>query len=1175
MAPGKKKGKSAESLEDERYARLKNRVDEIERSIDLSMEQINAKFEGKPPPTVPDLSVLIEKVKQLEDSVATAESVATLEGRFSELETKYQEMYCHLEAEATALKDLNTRFAQLEESAVASNQLVQKICKLESKWQEMHGRMEVELQKTGQLTIIPCDNILANPNQARTAALESNFELMRKTLQTSQEAASKDREELLKHRSEMSQLHNLGQQILKQMAHLEKSSRQTGSRIESILRGGNSVIKRQDEIDGKLEAIKGTVSDLSNQMMSMAQATEIDDSPTDIDAVMENLKKKYDELLQDLQPRLEQATQNSQDIEIQRQKLDSLNAKIPQFDQVSQDHRKLLDKVAILEAYIADLPRNNTELQLVDTNMQTQSSDIIQTERIADLVKSKCDESLSAIQCSLRAGLESLEKSLLVTQSNALRPVIDESAQTSTELRQQRKQLQSIIEVKAQIEGRILGLENANKKIEADFTNANSAVHRLTQECQLISQRQETTDNNISELSREKNIEGQISTLEETAEATQSTIRLLIEKTDQIGPLKETVMKILNFIRVQTKSCAGNQSSSQNKSIVEVASSPDNISIHESDPSEVEADRSHFRRRSGVEHESDHDDQTNRQHDISERSRPRPVQQAKEKYHSRANLGAHSNPEEESDLSPAGNDPSTSRRESRPKPVQQAKEKYHNRANLGVHSDPDEESDLSPAGNDPSTSRRESRPKPVQQAKEKYHNRANLGVHSDPDEESDLSPAGNDPSTSRREFRPKPVQQAKEKYHNRANLGVHSDPDEESDSSPPRNNPSTSRRPLTPDKLTKHQKFVRADKNNKSSRPKRRSLRKEREDMEPSEKDDDINLAKAVQAHIRILMGLPRQKDAFPRSPTPEELISLPELEGGSAPLPVSAPYKIKKVVKTWDPEDEMGDGFASYCLERIKQYGLPFVGLSISLENPKALEWNRRTAAFCHDTFYRATVSGDYGQIFRSGYDLHDGGLARAETLIQMNLNYRITEMTKDLKRARGGSHLASLSDNCDRPNDSEDGALRARRLRESDEQKDRRYARQVALAERRYQTSCAIPELHKYRHLFRDERLCSSDESDSDSGDTRIRHAPVWRSNKATALVERIDELTKTIRTKSRAGRKPAKRLNRGAEAPLGGLVVTPRQLPQDCYGSLWLSSLSAEKRKGLRLEPTIFDE
>jgi hypothetical protein len=104
------------------------------------------------------------------------------------------------------------------------------------------------------------------------------------------------------------------------MAHLEKSSRQTGSRIESILRGGNSVIKRQDEIDGKLEAIKGTVSDLSNQMMSMARATvqhesmasfgvllhicshsgiectkcllilqEIDDSPTDIGAVMENL----------------------------------------------------------------------------------------------------------------------------------------------------------------------------------------------------------------------------------------------------------------------------------------------------------------------------------------------------------------------------------------------------------------------------------------------------------------------------------------------------------------------------------------------------------------------------------------------------------------------------------------------------------------------------------------------------------------------------------------------------------------------------------------------------------------------------------------------------------------------------------------------------------------------
>jgi hypothetical protein len=175
-------------------------------------------------------------------------------------------------------------------------------------------------------------------------------------------------------------------------------------------------------------------------------------------------------------------------------------------------------------------------------------------------------------------------------------------------------------------------------------------------------------------------------------------------------------------------------------------------------------------------------------------------------------------------------------------------------------------------------------------------------------------------------------------------------------------------------------------------------------------------------------MGLPRKKDSHPRSPTIEELDKLPQLEGGSSTLSVSAPYKVAKVSQTWDPEEGMGDGFSAYFLRRIKQYGLPFVGLSILLDNPRALEWNRRTATFCSDTFYHAVQADDYGNMLRSGYNLHKGGLERAQTLIKINLDYRIAEMKKHFKRAttKSGPGLSS---------------------KELAEQKDRRYARRVAV--------------------------------------------------------------------------------------------------------------------------------
>ncbi|KAA1095241.1 hypothetical protein PGT21_036804 [Puccinia graminis f. sp. tritici] len=274
-----------------------------------------------------------------------------------------------------------------------------------------------------------------------------------------------------------------------------------------------------------------------------------------------------------------------------------------------------------------------------------------------------------------------------------------------------------------------------------------------------------------------------------------------------------------------------------------------------------------------------------------------------------------------------------------------------------------------------------------------------------------------------------------------------------------------------------------------------------------------------------------------------------------------------------------MGDGFSSYCMRRIRQYGLPFVGLSISLDDPKALEWNRRTAAFCADTFYQAAEASEHLSFFRSGYDLNGVSPERVATLIQKNFEYRIAEMTKDAKRAKGKGRMTSHPPHSGSSSDSsEDGKLHARKLREADEQQDRRYARRVALSQRRYETVMIVPQLQQYQDLFLDERLCSSDESAAEDDDTtRIRHAPVWRSQRATALVEEIDESTRDLRRKGpkKSGRKPAKRISLGARGPRGGSGVSPCNLPGDCYDQFWLQSQDAKAKIELGVQPNIFED
>ncbi|PLW07366.1 hypothetical protein PCANC_23453 [Puccinia coronata f. sp. avenae] len=47
---------------------------------------------------------------------------------------------------------------------------------------------------------------------------------------------------------------------------------------------------------------------------------------------------------------------------------------------------------------------------------------------------------------------------------------------------------------------------------------------------------------------------------------------------------------------------------------------------------------------------------------------------------------------------------------------------------------------------------------------------------------------------------------------------------------------------------------------------------------------------------------------------------------------------------------------------------------------------------------------------MFQFGYDLHKGGLERAQALIKTSLDYHIAEMTQHFKRATAKSHPAGF---------------------------------------------------------------------------------------------------------------------------------------------------------------------
>ncbi|POW05271.1 hypothetical protein PSHT_10866 [Puccinia striiformis] len=1058
-------------LEDENYARLKIRLDQLERNIDLSMTQINCKLEAGLSPGVCSKPGGSQQQAHAIGRNALA-SNWQLGEKISEIESSCRDIHGRVQAEAQGLTDLTSRVAGLGDDSVASkHRLEGEISKLEAKCREILAQVEVE--NNGQVVIAP-PNQTNNLDQEEILALQANLEWIRKAVRTSEEATIENQKELLRHREELNKMQILGKQI----ANLEKSSRQNQKKvaghtfdIKSLFERCQSVTQRQDEIDAELKAVKVIVSDLSDLRLSMLdtavqhQPMEIDGPATKIGAynadsanLMELVIKKCSDVQEtqnhnwsaaveslkqwvvssqktELQRTFEQAKQNSSEIQDQRQELNALK------DVKQQDQQRLSERLASME---------NNEIQLFRGNGPNQLMNVANTESIMGLVKGRCDETLSLIEHKLRADLESH----LAAQSKELQPAINQNRQNSAELVQQRLQIRSMLDFKAEIEAKILGLEQARERNEANFCKANSDIHSLKEQNQVISQQQNHIDKNVAELSEKHikgserltltnllskelspiaqqakkmsielskqgaqlenmahvkaQIEGQVLALEKASEITQSAVtksnsaidslvasdspefQVLIDK---MKHMEKTMLKLSNFMDMQMNSCPQNKNTVKNQLPQRKPHSPSSPILIDDGFVTVEE---------GISEEEGHRSQFTR--------------------------------------------------------------------GSGVQDDSDIEAD----------------------------------------DEDELD--------SRRDNLENPLsKRAPQNYT--ANSGAREPTDEESDSSLDQ----TPSRPLRPPgKLNRSKKWMRMDKRTGSSKPKRKSLREERRAMLSGDEHDDKCLSNAVQKHIWVLTGLLRHKNAFPRSASRQDLDKLPELEDGTSPVSVAAPELIRNVVSSWDPDEEMGDSFSAYCLRRLKQYGLPFVGLCILRENPKALEWNRRTAAFCNDTFYNAIVVGDYGKLFPAKYDFFGAGVARAKVLIQIHLDYRITEMRKDFKR-------------------SED----AQEKREDEQQKDRRNARRVDLAKRRFETCRATSEYSRYQDLFVDERLCSSDESIADpDGNTRIKHVPVWRSNRATQLVEEIDERTKANRAKSRAGRKPGKRISRGADAPIGGARVSPGQ-------------------------------
>ncbi|KAH9809553.1 hypothetical protein DFH28DRAFT_904624 [Melampsora americana] len=326
------------------------------------------------------------------------------------------------------------------------------------------------------------------------------------------------------------------------------------------------------------------------------------------------------------------------------------------------------------------------------------------------------------------------------------------------------------------------------------------------------------------------------------------------------------------------------------------------------------------------------------------------------------------------------------------------------------------------------------------------------------------------------------------------------------------------------------------------------SLRKQRDTMTPENKDDVQNTSRAIHQHFRYLAGVSREKHSFPGSPTLEDLEALPDLPDGTAPLGLSAAFLLRadQLLQEWVEDDTMGEGFRNRCEQRLRQYGIPYVGLSSAQHHPKAEEWNRRTLEFCLDTFNCAVDGLEYDNLFqldRSKLDVH-----RIKELMATHLKYCMNNKQIFLK----------------------DNTNLQKHMKE-----DRRAKRAMNLADRRHEACLKYKDLNVYQDLFLDCRYCSSDESDNEVMEQdRVRDIPLWRSRLGTALVEYIDGAYCQLRqdeVPKRPGRKPAKRKT-SQTTPVVGSSRWPVGLPSNCYDPRWLASLNAKERQALKMKPAV---
>ncbi|PLW46863.1 hypothetical protein PCANC_06572 [Puccinia coronata f. sp. avenae] len=329
------------------------------------------------------------------------------------------------------------------------------------------------------------------------------------------------------------------------------------------------------------------------------------------------------------------------------------------------------------------------------------------------------------------------------------------------------------------------------------------------------------------------------------------------------------------------------------------------------------------------------------------------------------------------------------------------------------------------------------------------------------------------------------------------------------------------------------------------------SIRKDRSEMNARDKDEDESLSNVIQHHTRILTSTRRDKDDILPLATEPELENLPVIqkELNELSLPVNSPYLLTKDQVNLNILDDadIRIGFARFCEQRARQYGLPFVGLA-SEDTPKGREWNERTKLFLLDTLSHAITWGEYPQ-FNLG--TNDPDLARLEKLMRSHLMYQLELIERFM---RNSQYLEAARKN------------------------DRTSSRRMRLSQRRLQTCREVPELTVYTKVFEDERLCSSDESMDDSMDEdKVRHTPLWRSQLARALVNRVDMAYKQLRRTEypkKTGRKPSKRLQ-PRDPIISNESCWPIGLPEDCYDPTWFQRLEPQQKISLNTQQPLLGE